>query len=156
MGEVKQGYDGKSCWMAGMGQIVDQPKVAEDVKQEYERSFFHLFGHPETVSLQALAEPRSVEGVSYRVALVSSGVLKDWLIYFAPDGWLARMEFQGSGPAGPGVVTEIYKDWKPEGPVKMPHSIQVLMDGKQIIDGKLTAAKINPLIEETMFKKPSR
>jgi zinc protease len=155
MGEMKEGYDGTAGWRSVMNQVQDHPKAAEQVKEEYERSFFHLFGHPESVRAQAL-DPQTIDGVSYQVAAVTSEVLHDWTLFFAPDGSLARMEYQGDGPQGPARLTEIYSDWKATGAVRYPHQTQVLVDGKPLLDGKLDTLEFNVALDETQFKKPAQ
>jgi hypothetical protein len=156
MGEMKEGYDGASGWMSMMGQVQDNPKMADEVKRQYERSLFNLFGHPEKFEVQALAEPKVVDGVSYRVASVKSSTTRDWLLYFAPDGSLARMDYQEpSGPTGPAQVTEVMSDWKPVGAIRLPHKTSMLMDGKPFMEGSLGGAKLNVEIAAASFKKPS-
>ena len=156
MGEMKQGFDGQSGWMSAMNQIQDRPKVAEEVKGRYERSLFRLFGHPETVPVQALPEPRTIDGVSYRVAFVKSEATKDWTLFFAPDGRLGGMEYQGDGPAGPARLTEIYSDWQRQGSIEYPDKDRLLMDGKPLMEGKLTAAKFNVELAPEIFTKPAQ
>ena len=153
MGEMKQGFDGTAGWMSAMGQVQDQPKVAEQVRERYERSFFRLFGHPESYELQEL-EPQTVDGVSYRTALVKSELVHDWTLFFSPDGSLARMESQGEGPQGPARLTEIYGDWKAEAGLSYPHASKVLVDGKPLLEGKVVAITLNSALEATAFQKP--
>jgi zinc protease len=154
MGEMKQGFDGTAGWMSMMGQIQDQPKVAEQVREEYERSFFRLFGHPEAVEIQAMPA-QTIDGVAYQVGFVKSELVKDWTLYFDPDGFLARMEYQGEGPQGPARVTEIYSEWKPQGGLHYPHQSRTLVDGQPLMEGKLTSFTPNATLDEAEFKKPS-
>ena len=157
MGEFTQGYDGTSGWMAAMGQVQDQPKVGEERKKDYERSLFRLFAEPGAFQVQALDDPKTVDGVTYRVALIKSGETRDWLLYFAPDGWLARMEFMGEGMNGaPAKTAEIYGDWKPVGSVQYPHSERTLMDDKPVLEAKLTKIELNLTLADDVFKKPAK
>jgi zinc protease len=155
MGEFTQGYDGTSGWMAAMGQVQDQPKVGEELKKQYERSFFRLFAEPGAFQVQALEEPKTVDGVTCSVALVRSETTRDWLLYFAPDGALARMEYMGEGMnGGPAKTAEIYGDWKPVGNVQFPHSEKTLMDDKPVMEAKVTSLTLNPTLADELFKKP--
>ncbi len=157
MGEIKQGFDGTVGWMAAMGQVQEQPKVADELKENYDHSLFKLFGDPGSFELQALAEPKSVDGVTYAVALVKSETTKDWLLYFAPDGSLARMEYAGQGMGGgPAKFTEIYSDWKAVGSIQYPHTEKALMDDKPMMDAAVTGLKLNPQLADELFKKPSQ
>lgn len=155
MGEMKTGYDGTAGWRSMMGQVQDQPEMATDVKEQYERSLFRLFGHGSDLEVQALDEPQTVDGVAYQVALVKSPILKDFTLFFAPDGSLGRMEFQGDGPQGPARVTQVFADWQPEGAVKYPRSLKILLDGQPFMDGKATSVKLDAALDPGMFKKPA-
>ena len=156
VGEITQGYDGTSGWMAAMGQVSDQPKAGEVLRKKYEHSLFRLFGEPGTFQVQALNEPKTVDGVTCTVALLKSETTKDWLLYFAPDGSLARMEYQGEGMSGgPAKNAEVYGDWKPVGNVQYPYSEKTLMDDQPVMDAKVTSVKLNPTLADDLFKKPA-
>ena len=157
MGEIAQGFDGTNGWMAAMGQVQDQPKVGEEIQRQYEHSFFRLFGTPDAYQVQALDESRTVDGVSYNVALVKSEIVRDWLLFFAPDGSLARMEYQGEGMnGGPAKQAEVYADWKPAGDLKYPYSEKGLVDDKPVLEAKVTSVKLNPELADDLFKKPAK
>ena len=155
MGEMIEGTDGKAGWASMMGQIQDQPGALENTRQGWERSLFRLFGHPEEVQLQALADPQTVDGTSYRVAFVKSEAVQEWTLAFGPDGRLARMEYRATGQAGPVKATVTLSDWRAEGAVQMPHGTAVLMDGKPLLDSKLTAARFNLTLPDSLFSKPN-
>jgi zinc protease len=155
MGEMSQGYDGSAGWAKMMGKVSDNPKAAQNMKLEYERSLFHLFGHPGDLQVQALAEPQSIDGVSYSVAAVRSELVRDWKLFFAPDGRLARMEYSGEGPAGPGKESEAMSDWRAVGSIQYPYAIKVSMDDKPFMDVTVADAKVNPAFAADLFKKPT-
>jgi hypothetical protein len=154
MGEIRQVTDGKTGWMTRGGDTQDQPQMAEGIKQEYERSLYHVLGHPEDLELQALPDPQTIDGASYSVAFVKSELVKDWTLAFGADGRLARMEYQGGGPAGPAKATQIFSDWKPEGSIQFPHSMKVLLDGKQYLEARIQSVKFNTAIPDSLFRKP--
>ncbi len=156
MGEIKQGCDGKVGWMAAMGQMQEQPKAVSSLKEEYERSFIRLFGEPGAYQVQMLDEPKTVDGVSYRVAVVKSELIRDWMLYFAPDGQIARMEYMGEGMTGPARMMEIYGDWKSVGAVKYPHSKKTLADDTPVIESTLTSVTLNPTLADELFAKPAQ
>jgi zinc protease len=157
MGEIKQGCDGTTGWMAAMGQLQEQPKAVSSLKEEYERSFFRLFGEPGAYEVQLLDQPKVVDGVRYAVAVVKSANVKDWMLYFAPDGQLARTEYVGEGMGGaPARATEIYGDWKDAGTVKWPYSTQTLMDDKPVMESTVTKVTLNPALGDELFRKPTQ
>ena len=157
MGEFKQGYDGTTGWMAGMGQAQDQPKAGEELRGQYERSLYRLFGAPAAFEVQALTEPRTVDGVACAVALVKNSTTRDWLLFFAPDGRLAGMEYQGEGMgSGPAKVADSYSDWRPVGGIQYPHSEKTVVDDKPMMDARVTSLKLNPELADDLFKKPEK
>jgi zinc protease len=154
MGEMIEGTDGKAGWASMMGQVRDQPGALENTRQSWERSLYRLFGHPEDVQVQALAETQTVDGKAYRIAFVTSDAIKEWTLAFGPDGRLERMEYQTTGQAGPAKATVTLTDWRAEGALQMPHGTAVLMDGKPLLDSKLTAARFNVVLPDSLFRKP--
>jgi len=154
MGEMIEGTDGTVGWISMMSQVQDQPGALDNTRQSWERSLYRLFGHPEQVELQALAEPQSVDGASYRVAFVKSDVIKEWTLGFAPDGHLARMEFQAKGPAGPAKAIVTLTDWRVTEGVQYPHGTQMLVDGKPYLDSKISAVRFNSVLPDSLFSKP--
>ncbi len=155
-GEMKQGFDGKSGWMSAMGKIQDNPKAAESLAEDWERSPYNVFGHAASLELTALDEPRTVDGKPYAAALVKSDKVRDWVLLFAADGTLAGMEFQGEGPNGIAKMTEIYSDWAAEGGLQMPRTSKAFLDGQPFMDGKVKSVKLNGTVAADVFAKPAQ
>jgi hypothetical protein len=157
LGAFVRGYDGTHGWKADRGQVRDDPRAGEELSRQYERSILRLFAEPGTFQVQALDQSRAADGVTYSVALVKSSTTRDWLLYFAPDGLLARMEYQGEGVnGGPVRTTEIYGDWKPVGRIHYPRSEQTLMDDQLMMDARVTSVKLNPALADDLFRKPAK
>ncbi len=155
MGEITLGFDGSAGWAKVMGQLQDDPTAARKRKEEFEHSFFRLFRDPEQFEVQALGEPRTIDGASYSAAFVKNDLVSDWMMFFDAEGRLARMEYSGEGPQGPGAVTEVWSDWRPVGAVQYPHSTRLLVDGKPMMESVVTGARVNPDLPESLFKKPA-
>uniref|UniRef100_A0A832I1Z9 Insulinase family protein n=1 Tax=Eiseniibacteriota bacterium TaxID=2212470 RepID=A0A832I1Z9_UNCEI len=154
-GEVVQAFDGTNGWSSQMGQIKDQPDMAAEVARDFERSLFRLFARPGEYRVQALPEPRQVDGVSYRVAVVRSEAVRDWQLYFDSEGRLARMEYMDKGPNGDGLFTLVLSDWRPVGGVRYPHVLKTLVGGEPFMESKITAAQANPTLGDDVFRKPA-
>lgn len=154
-GEMSMGFDGKVGWRKMMGQIQEDPTAARQASEEYAQSLFHLFAEAPKLQVQALPDPKTIDGVAYTVALVKSDEVRDWMLYFAPDGHLARMEFQSEGPKGPAVETQAYDDWKPVGKISYPYAMTVYLNGEKFADGKMATAEVNPTLDPTIFAKPA-
>ncbi len=158
-GEVAQGFDGHSGWMSAMGQVKDDPRAADDLAEELERSLWVVFANPGKVDLVALEEPETVDGVAYRAAAVQGAKTPGLTFLFAEDGHLAGFAFQDQGQGGGGAPArqaQIYGAWSAEGALTLPHSIRVLRDGKPFLDGRITSVKLNPEIADDIFRKPAK
>ena len=157
LGTFARGFDGTHGWRAEGGRVRDEPGMGGELGRQYERSILRLFSAPDAVEVQALDEPRTVDGVTYRVARVKSETTPDWSLCFAPDGSLARMEYQGEGAdGGPAKTIETYGDWQPVGGVRYPHREKVLMDGQTVMDARVTSVRLNPVLADGLFRKPAR
>ncbi len=153
-GEMKSGFDGKSGWMAGMGQVQDNPKAAEESAKDWERSLWRLFSDA-SVELVAAPEKETIDGVAYDVAVVSGAKSQDLVLLFDAKGTLAGMAMQDdNAQMGPARVVQLYQDWKPVGALRYPHTLKMTRDGKPFMDGKVTAVKLDPTIPPDAFAKP--
>lgn len=154
-GEMKSGFDGESGWMAGMGQVQDNPKAADDAAKDWERSLWRLFSDP-AVELVASPEKETIDGVAYDVAVVSGAKTQDLVLLFDAKGQLAGMALQDDNPQmGPARMVQLYQDWKPIGALKYPHTLKMTRGGKPFMDGKVTAVKLDPTIAAGTFAKPA-
>lgn len=157
-GEIRQGFDGTSGWMSGMGQQRDNPRAAEEVAKDYERSLWRLFSDPSKVELAALEQPEKVGDAAYRAASVTGAKSQDLTLLFAEDGSLAGCAYQdeGGGQMGPARVVELYSDWAAEGAIRYPRALRVLRDGTPFVESKLASLKLNPVVADEVFKKPAQ
>ena len=154
-GEMVQASDGTSAWQSAMGQTKDEPKLAEQVRTDYETSLFRLFSEPGALKVQALSKPETVDGVECTVALVQSETVRDWRLFFGPDGGLHAMEHQGEGPGGPAIQRMVYSNWTKVGSIRYPHAQKTYMDGEIFLDSKVLQVELNPAIPQDSFQKPS-
>ncbi|MFI5370453.1 MAG: M16 family metallopeptidase [Candidatus Eisenbacteria bacterium] len=154
MGERRQGVSPSGAWVSMMGQTQDNPQGAGQLRKDYERSLFHLFSKPDAFQVEALDEPVTVDSVSYRAARVRSELVDDWTLLFAADGGLAGMRFTTEGQNGPSTMTVTYGDWRPEGPIRYPHALRTLADGKPFLEAKVTVVKLDSGVTDDVFQKP--
>lgn len=157
-GEVKQGFDGTAGWMSGMGQLQDNPKAADELQRDYERSFWRLFSDPAKVELVAIEKPETIDGVEYLAAAMPGAKSHDLEMLFAKDGTLAGCAYQdeGAGQMGPARVVVLYSGWSAEGALRYPHGMKLLRDGKPFLEGKVTGLTLNPTLPDELFKKPAK
>ncbi len=153
-GEMQSGFDGTIGWRKMMGQIQEDPAGGRQSAEAYARSLFNLFANGSKLQVQAM-EPKTLDGVKYDVALVKSDEVKDWLLYFAPDGTLGRMEYQSQGPQGPSVEMQVYSDWKPVGGIRYPYAVVVYLGGEKYAEAQIESAEVNPALDPAQFAKPA-
>jgi zinc protease len=156
MGEMRQGVSKSGAWTSMMGQTQDNPKGADQLRKDYERSLFHLFAKPESFHVLPLDQPVQVGDASYAAAAVESALIPDWTLFFDPDGRLAGMRFTSEGQNGPAEMTVSYADWSPEGAIQYPRAIHILTDGKPFMEGKVTAVHLDPTVSDETFAKPAK
>ena len=154
-GEMVQASDGKIAWQTAMGQTRDEPKIAEQVRKDYASSLFRIFSEPGALKVQALSKPATVEGVECTVGLVQSETVRDWKLFFGPNGGLHAMEYQGEGPSGPATQRIVYSEWAKIGGIQYPRAQKTFMDGELFIESKVVKVELNPAIPQGSFQKPS-
>jgi zinc protease len=157
-GEITQGFDGTTGWMSAMGQLQDNPKAAEDVAKDWERSLWRLFSDPAKVELSALEAPEVVDGVSYRAAVMVGAKTQDLVVLFTEDGKLAGFAYhsEGGGQMPPARAAELLSGWSAEGALQYPHAMRTLRDGKPFMESKVTSLQLNPTLADAIFKKPAK
>ena len=153
-GEMKVGFDGSVGWSALGPQVQEMPAIGTDVGVEWQRSMFHLFGHPDEVTLRAADTTRTIDGVAYSFGFAKTATGQEFTLYFGPDGSLARSEYDGHGPNGPAHQTEIYSDWRAVGGIRWPYQRQMLMDGQPYLESSLNSITLDPALDDSVFKKP--
>src|SRR5204863_3577803 len=87
-GESRLGFDGTRGWSSFRDEVKPEPDLERFTRGEWERSFFHLFGSPDSVSIRAAANDVTVDGANYHVANVASDAVSAFTLYFANDGAL--------------------------------------------------------------------
>jgi hypothetical protein len=157
-GEIRRGYDGKSGWMSGMGQLRDDPKAGEEYAKDWGHSMWRLFSDPSKVELVALDAPEKVGDREFKAAMVVGAKAQDLVLLFGEDGRLAGFAYQdeGSGQMEPARVVELYDDWSAEGALQYPHTVKVTRNGAAFVDGKVTGLKVNPAVAADAFRKPAK
>lgn len=156
-GELRQGFDGTNGWTQAMGQLQDNPKAAEEVAKDWERSLWRLFTDG-AVQVVALTQPETVNGAAYRAAAVTGARAQDLTLLFDDHDRLAGFAYQdeGGGQMGPARVIELYADWQPQGGLQYPRRLQVLRDGKPFLESRVTSLVLNPALADDRFRKPAK
>jgi len=156
-GEIQQVAAGAEGWVDQMGQVKEEPRVAESVARDFESSLWRLLSDPAAAGLVALDAPQTIDGVSYRVAAVPGAKTHDLVVLFTPDGHLAGCAYQdeGGGAMAPARVVQLYSDWRAEGPLQFPHALKATRDGKPFMEVHTTSLQLNPALGDDLFKKPS-
>jgi hypothetical protein len=154
-GEMVQAFDGSNGWTSAMGKVQDQPSMADEAQKDWAHSLFRLFSKPGDLKVQALPDAKTVDGATYRVALVHSDLVRDWQLWFDQDGRLARMEYMDKGPNGDATFTTVYSDWRKVGDVQYPYAMKTTVEGEPFMEATVTSAEANPALKDDLFAKPA-
>ncbi len=155
-GEVVLVRDGQSGWKStpqGSGDLT--PDEISEILEDRARDFWSLFGNPGAYTAQALP-PEEVEGRLCDRILISGGGLDQAILYVdAESGEPVQMRYQGQAPqGGPTEVTEVFDDFRAEGPVKVPHSTRTLHNGQPFATGTVKSVSIDGTIDPKLFTRP--
>ena len=132
------------------------PAMLEEQTKEQGRSLNHLLRYHDDPALEMIAAgEEKIDGADCQILAASfKGV--DSRLWVAPDGKVLKQGYQGTNPLtrAPGMVEAILSDYRPEGPLLIPHQQTRRMGGEEVMTIKLTLFEINPKVEEGVFNKP--
>jgi len=157
MGEMVQGYDGKTAWVQMAGQAQELPAA---MNEEMERSIITsgaiglmrlaLDGQAEV----GAAGEAEVNGKMADVVLWKRGTLEIQLSLDAKTHLLSKLAFRGMTPQGETDIEVITSDHRDAGGVKVPFKVTGLQGGQQYLQLTVTDVKLNAGLEAGMFAKP--
>jgi hypothetical protein len=157
MGEMVQGYDGKTAWVQMAGQSQELPAA---MNEEMERSII-TSGAIGLVRLaidgQAEVEAGGAVEVDGKVSDAVSwkrGTLEIQLYLDQKTHLLSKLSFRGTTPQGPMDIEILTSDHREAGGVKMPFKVVGLQGGQQYLQLTVTDVQINAGIEAAAFAKP--
>jgi len=154
-GVAIQVIDGDTGWMKDPRGIQDMPEdQMSDAKAELFRNRLWLLGHYEDLDMQAL-DPVEVDGVQYDRVYVRNDMVKQFVLFFDPDGALVRMDYKGKGPQGPVEASTRYVEFMEVDGIMFPVKIELYHDGELFLTGTTTSVEVNPEVDMTIFDKPS-
>ncbi len=158
MGEIVQGYDGRTLWVKTPQGVREAP---ESQRAEAEGSLFRdtlgLLKRFESAELtvQALG-PTEVEGKKVEaVAVRDEGRHYQVKLYIDPQTYLpAGKSYMAALMGAPGEIDEIYSDWREVNGLKWPYKTVLNRSGKKFGETTVSEIKINPGLDENAYKKP--
>ena len=157
MGEMVQGYDGKTAWVQMGGQSQELPAA---MNEEMERSIvtsgavglmrLALDGQAE---VEAAGEA-DVNGKKVDVLRWKRGTLEIQLSLDAQTHLLSKLAYRGTTPQGQMDVEIISSDHRDVGGIKMPFKVVGLQSGQQYLQLTVTDVQVNTGIDPAVFAKP--
>lgn len=158
MGDQTVVMNGEDCFVIVSGKAQAIPEAAaQEMKKEQSRNLTYLLRCHDDPSLEAVAAgEENVGDVPCRiVALSCKGV--ESRIWVAPDGKILKQSYQGTHPLTrtPGTVDNLFADYRPEGPILIPHKTTRLIDGQEVMTATVESFETNPKIEPDAFAKPA-
>jgi hypothetical protein len=154
-GEIVTVVDGTTGWMRGPQGVQDlPPSMLADAEAERMRDVLWVLTHCGELSLQTM-DPVTEGDASFQRVFVASDVVKDWVLYFDADGMLAGMDYQGTDEQGPASMAVRYPTFMEVSGIKVPATIEVRREGEPFLTGTVTSVEVNPVIDDTIFQRPS-
>jgi hypothetical protein len=154
MGEMTQGFDGKTVWMKSPQGVQEMPQAAAAAKAE----LFH-----ETVGLLSATDLNAQDlgavqfnGKPAEGLLISdpSGKNQVKLLVDPQTGLLLGKTYSGRTMTGPGEIEEVYLDYTEAGGVKFPSHIILNQNGKKGGEIKVSGYEVNVGAPDSAFAKP--
>jgi hypothetical protein len=157
MGDMVQGYDGKTAWVQMAGQSQELPAA---MNEEMERSIvtsgaiglvrLALDGQAE---VEATGEA-DVNGKKADTVRWKRGTQELQLFLNAQTHLLSKLAFRGTTPQGQMDIEILASDHRDAGGVKMPFKVVGLQGGQQYLQLTVTDVQINTGIDPAVFAKP--
>ncbi|MBD3161770.1 MAG: hypothetical protein GF346_05855 [Candidatus Eisenbacteria bacterium] len=154
-GEMVMVFGEEGGWKKGMQGIEDlTPEELAELKKNQARELAHLFDGIESVEAQALGTQTFADTESEAVLLRGEPFETLTLFLDPGSGRPVGMRYRGKSMMGPVETTEILGDYRPIGPVQVPHSIEILHDGEPFATGQVEMVTINEGVDESKFVRP--
>jgi len=154
-GTAIQVVNGTTGWMKDPRGLQDMPEEQmADAKAEIYRNRLWILGHYEDLDIQAL-DSIVEDGVEYHRVYVRNDMVKEFILFFNPDGAFIRMDYQGKGPQGPVKASMRYIEFMETDGIMFPSSIELYHDGELFLTGTTSTIEVNPDVDMTIFDKPT-
>jgi predicted Zn-dependent peptidase len=158
VGEIVQGFDGKTAWMKTPQGVREAPA---QMRNEMEAALFRNT----VVLLRSLDQPELTvqwlateqwQGKPVEVVAVSDAARKLQVkLAVDPETKLpVKKTYVGAFAGAPGEVEEVYSDWREVEGLKLPFSTVLLQAGQKRGEQKVTQVRINPGVPESAYAKP--
>lgn len=155
MGEMTQGFDGKTVWMKTPQGVQEAPPAA--VAAARAELFHETVGllSAQDLTAQALG-PVQFNGKPAEALLVGdpSGKMQVKLLVDPQTGLLLGKSYSGRTMAGPGEIEEVYLDYTDAAGVKLPSHIILNSNGKKNGEIKVSGYEVNVGAPDSAFAKP--
>jgi len=152
MGEMTQGFDGKTVWAKTPAGVQEAPAAqAKAAKEEAFRETISLLQSADKYNAQSLGSVeiggKKLDGILVKDA--ASG--QEVKLYIDPaTKMIAAVRFSGGG----GETEEVYSDYKDVQGVKIPSKVTVSQNGQKRAEVTLDEVTLNPAVTDSMFAKP--
>ena len=154
IGEIREGYDGKTAWSINPIQG-NRDKTGQELMQVKLASNFYR-----EINLEKLYSKMEVKGTekvgdkeAYVVIGTAEGVPNDTLYFDTGSGLLVRSDTTAISPEGSTNTTTYYEDYREQDGVMVPFKVRTILPQFAIIS-TFTEVKNNVVVEDAKFQKP--
>ncbi len=152
MGEMTQGFDGKTMWAKTPAGVQEAPPAqTKAAKEEGFRETLALLSSADKYSAQSIGSAeiggKKLEGVLVKDPATNQEVK----VYIDPSSkMIGALRFT----AGAGETEELYTDYKDVDGIKLPSKVIVSQNGQKRAEVTIDEITLNPAIADNLFAKP--
>jgi len=157
-GLVKQVTDRKEAWIVFMGRVRTIPEAQlADMRKGLRTRYGALVILRDALRGQVEGEhigPRVFEGYDAEEVLVRYGETEYRLFISSGGPEVLGVRWPGSFMEGPTEITEIFGDYREDGGLRLPHSLEQRAGGKTVSRYAYTSYAPNQGVSEDLFVRP--
>ena len=155
-GTMVQVLDGDNSWMQTPQGVQPLPaSMRADLEKSARRSVFSLLrarNDPDFVAVAAGKD--SLDDSSLSLVQVQTNGEAITLGIDDDTGLVRTMAYRGNNGGVPGDLFQVLRDFRPIDGVAVAHNVEVTFNGEPMIKTNLSAAEIDPTVDDQAFAKP--
>lgn len=156
MGEMTQGFDGKSAWMKSPQGVQDAPGGGEEAADDLFRETIFLLAKSPAYTAQDLGSAPFGGAQAEAVLVTDPDSKREVKVFIDPaTNMVIGKQYVGKSPTGtPGEMQEVYSDFKDVDGLKLPAKTLVTQNGKKAAEVTITKTAVNTGVADSAFNKP--
>lgn len=156
MGEIVQGFDGKSSWAKTPQGVQEVPGGGDEGAGDLFRETIFLLAKSPAYTAQDLGPTPFGDKQGEAVLIADPASKRQVKVIIDPaTSLIIGKQYTGKGPTGaPGEMQEVYSDFKDVDGLKLPAKILVTQNGKKAAEITVSKTVLNTGVADSAFAKP--